>query len=313
MRCFYCNKELNTDKEHVEGWHYKCIKDFFGTKEIPQIDIEPSMLESLAKDSVNKGLTVPGVQKKLSLHLSIEDKKPRFTLVNYPTEYILKPESEEFAELPEAEHLAMTLAKMTGIATIPFSLIKMGDNYAYITKRIDRDGESKKAMEDFCQLSLRSTADKYKGSYEECGKIIERYSMRTGLDLSEIFLRLVFCHVIGNSDMHLKNFSLIETEALNRNFVLSSAYDLLPVNVIMPADKDFTALTLNGKKHNQKRNDYLKLADNIGLNKKVAVRIIEKVLSNKEKYFEQIDESYVSDEFKKKLKNLMETRMELLR
>lgn len=52
---------------------------------------------------------------------------------------------------------------------------------------------------------------------------------------------------MGNSDMHLKNFSLKETEPGSRNFQLSKAYDMLPVNVIMPEDKEQLALTINGK------------------------------------------------------------------
>lgn len=77
-----------------------------------------------------------------------------------------------------------------------------------------------------------------KGSYERCAKIIERYSSRKGLDITELYLRLVFSFLVGNSDMHLKNFSLIETEEGSGKYVLSPAYDLLPVNVVMPEDKE---------------------------------------------------------------------------
>ena len=53
---------------------------------------------------------------------------------------------------------------------MPHALIKMNGEYAYITKRIDREITEKEiklyAMEDFCQLSCRLTQDKYKGSYE---------------------------------------------------------------------------------------------------------------------------------------------------
>lgn len=107
-------------------------------------------------------------------------------------------------------------------------LYKMNDEYAYITKRIDREISEKEtklyAMEDFCQLSYRLTQDKYKGSYEQCGRII-KCSATPGLDLSELFLRVVGSFVMGNSDMHLKNFSLKETEPGSRNFQLSKAYD----------------------------------------------------------------------------------------
>lgn len=84
--------------------------------------------------------------------------------------------------------------------------------------------------------------------YEKCGKIVKQYSYQTGLDLSELFLRVVFSYIIGNSDMHLKNFSLIESAPGSRRFSLSAAYDMLPVNIVLPEDSEELALTLNGKK-----------------------------------------------------------------
>jgi len=104
---------------------------------------------------------------------------------------------------------------------------------------------------------MRLTQDKYKGSYERCSKIIRKYSSRTMLDMTELFIRLVFSFLVGNSDMHLKKFSLIETAGDNGQYVLSPAYDLLPVNVIMPEDKEQFALTMNGKKTNIQKKDFL--------------------------------------------------------
>ena len=177
-------------------------------------DITKEQLEKLANETVNEGIIIPGVQKKLSLHLSC-DMNTRLTIVDYPTGYILKPQTEEFKNMPEFEDLAMRLAEIMGIQTVPHALIKMNGEYAYITKRIDRDITGEKirlyAMEDFCQLSRRLTQDKYRGSYENCGRIIKKYSEIPGVDLSELFLRVVGSFVMGNSDMHLKNFSLRET------------------------------------------------------------------------------------------------------
>lgn len=312
MKCWCCGKEIKSENEAASGWHDKCIKKFFGTSSIPEISFDKNELDKLAYNYVSKGLTVPGIQKKLSLHLDVSKQGARFTLVDYPTGYILKPQSYDYPQLPEAEHLVMTMALATGISVVPFSMIKIGDDFAYITKRVDRLNTVKSAMEDFCQLSGRNTADKYKGSYEECGKIINRYSQRKGLDLAEFFLRLVFCDVTGNSDMHLKNFSLIETKPGNREFILSRAYDLLPVNVVMPADKDFTGLTLNGKKRNIRRSDFITLALNIGLSEKAADNMIKLVVGKQNLYRQLIEESYVSEDFKNKFKNLMAERMEML-
>jgi hypothetical protein len=73
--------------------------------------------------------------------------------------------------------------------------------YAYITKRVDRKNGQMLAMEDFCQLDGRLTQDKYRGSYERCGKIVSAYSATSGLDLAELFIRIVFSFAVGNSDM----------------------------------------------------------------------------------------------------------------
>ena len=319
MRCLCCGKTITENastREKEWCWHKKCIKDFFHVKDMPVLDITKEQLEKLANETVNEGITIPGVQKKLSLHLSC-DMNARLTIVDYPTGYILKPQTEEFKNMPEFEDLAMRLAEIMGIQTVPHALIKMNGEYAYITKRIDRDITGEKirlyAMEDFCQLSRRLTQDKYRGSYENCGRIIKKYSEIPGVDLSELFLRVVGSFVMGNSDMHLKNFSLRETEPGNRKFHLSKAYDMLPVNVIMPEDQEQLALTINGKKRNIHRKEFLILAESCGLMPKVAEHIIAKVCGLKEKFLKQVDEAYLSENQKEKVKELIVERIEILK
>ena len=166
------------------------------------------------------------------------------------------------------------------------------------------------AMEDFCQLDLRLTQDKYRGSYERCVKVIQRYSSRPGLDLSELFLRLVFCFLTGNSDMHLKNFSLIETAPESGSYVLSPAYDLLPVNVIMPEDKEEFALTMNGKKTNLRRNDFLVFAESAGIPGKAAESMIQKMVSSVSKWTVLCESSFLPPDMKQSLNELMQRRTE---
>lgn len=323
MNCLCCGKPIKDNAEpmgHQLCWHKVCIKKFFGTTEMPHIDISAEALYELAQQSTNKGYTVPGVQKKLSLHLT-KEKNPRLTLVNYPTGYILKPQTEEYDALPEAEHLVMNMAKATGISTVPFALLKTADNgFAYITKRIDRVTADKRgsnirmlAMEDFCQLDGRLTTDKYSGSYERCAKIVAKYSDKPGLDNAELFLRILFSYAVGNSDMHLKNFSLVENENDTGKYSLSDAYDMLPVNVILPADTEEMALTLNGKKKKLRKKDFMVFAENIGLQPKVAERLIKKVVSFEERYIEMCKNSYLPDDMKESLCKLILDRIEKIR
>lgn len=315
MKCLCCNKIIAdnaSDNEKINGWHTKCVKQFFGTSKFPMIDISSKNLVEIARESTNKGFTVPGVQKKLSLHFE-GGAKPRLTLSNYPTGYILKPQTEEYEALPEAEFLVMSMAKITGIKTVLFALVKLDNGYAYITKRIDREGENMLAMEDFCQLDERLTQDKYKGSYERCAKLIDRYSKQRGFDMSELFLRLVFSFVVGNSDMHLKNFSLIEDGAGSQKYMLSSAYDLLPVNAILPEDDEQFALTINGKKRNIHKKDFLLFAENVGIPALAAKKIIADVVSLEDTYISMCKDSYLPKHLKAALIDIITSRTSVLR
>lgn len=316
MNCLCCGKPLkgnNTDT----GWHKACIKRFFSTTEIPEIDISDLALELIVEQNTSKGFTIPGVQKKLSLHLS-EETHPRLTVVNYPTGYILKPQVKEFRALPEAEQLVMCMADAAGISTVPHALVKSGDSYAYITKRIDRvfskESDVKMlAMEDFCQLDLRLTQDKYKGSYERCGKIIKKYSSTSGLDMTELFYRIVFSFIVGNSDMHLKNFSLIETDAGSVEYHLAPAYDLLPVNVIMPEDTEQFALPMNGKKRNIRRKDFVVFADECGISKSSAIKMLEQLASMAPTFIKMCNDSLMPQDLKENLIELIEKRVSIIK
>ena len=318
MRCLCCGKEIlpeSSSEEKKNMWHGKCVRRFFGTKALPAIDITKKELDELVNETVNRGLTVTGVQKKLSLHLSV-DVKNKLTVVNYPTGFILKPQTEEYDSLPEFEALGMRLAEIAGIKTVPYALIRLHDEYAYITRRIDReiikDRTMRFAMEDFCQLSYRLTQDKYKGSYEQCGRIVDKYSDAAGFDMTELYLRIVFSFLMGNSDMHLKNFSLIEEKPGNRRYHLSAAYDLLPVNIIMPEDTEEMALALNGKKRNLRKKDFYVLAESYGISGKAAEKMIERLVSLKDAFLEECDRAFLGEEQKEAVKRLITQRTEIL-
>jgi len=325
MNCLHCGKPIIDSGSAIEkcsSWHDKCIKKFFGTTKLPEIDVSEKVIEELALKSTTKGYTVPGVQKKISLHLT-KGNNPRLTLINYPTGFIIKPQTEEFIALPEAEYLVMQMAVTTGIKTVPFALVKMpsqNDKFAYITRRIDRILPRAKtnktqmlAMEDFCQLDGRLTQDKYRGSYERCAKLITKYSTQLGLDLSELFLRIVFSFVIGNSDMHLKNFSLIETAEGINEYILSDAYDMIPVNVVLPEDNEQLALTLNGKKQNVRKKDFLEFSATIRVPANSAEKMISKIISMEDKYISMCRNSYIPDYMKELLENLIRERILILK
>ena len=178
----------------------------------------------------------------------------------------------------------------------PFNLVVLHDILRFLHPKL------------FCQLDLRLTQDKYRRSYERSVKVIRRYSSRPGLDLSELFLCLVFCSLTGNSDMHLKNFSLIETSPESGVYVLSPAYDLLPVNVLMPEDKEEFALTMNGKKTHLRRNDFLLFAEAAGIPRKAAETMIRKMTDFVPAWLKLSDESLLPPDLKQALNELIQAR-----
>jgi serine/threonine-protein kinase HipA len=140
--------------------------------------------------------------------------------------------SKSWCALPELEDLTMHLASVSGIETLLHSLIRLSSgSLAYITKRIDRPAKGKFHMEDMCQLTERLTEHKYKGSYEQIGRAILKYSSNPVLDVVNFFEQLVFSYLTGNADMHLKNFSLIKKPEVG--WSLSSAYDLVPTALVV--------------------------------------------------------------------------------
>ena len=94
-----------------------------------------------------------------SFPLKNENKTARLTIVNYPSGYILKPQSDDFDFLPEAEYMSMKMAEAARIQTVPNALIRIRGKYAYITRRIDRKGDSLIAMEDFYKAAFTDILD----------------------------------------------------------------------------------------------------------------------------------------------------------
>lgn len=314
MRCLYCYREINgnaSDLEREQHWHSRCVKKFFGTVALPALELDDEALKAAAELNVNNGYTVTGVQKKLSLHLS-KGVDNRLTIVNYPSGYILKPQTEEYELLPEYEELAMRIADIAGVQTVPHALIESNGTYSYITKRVDREGEALYAMEDFCQITERLTSEKYKSSYEKCSAVIRDYSSRMGVDMTEMFLRIVVSYIVGNSDMHLKNLSLIETAPASREFVLSKAYDILPVNIVLPEDNDEMALTLNGKRRRLKRRDFLEFASRCGIPDKVAASLIRRTCSRKDRFHEACKQSCLPEKSAEEMIQFIDARIEVL-
>ena len=310
-KCLYCYKEL---KEGQTDYHPSCAKKLYGVKTAPVLPYNRSQIGELAKRVVRAQTTLTGVQAKLSLDVNHGQKNEpdRFTIVGLWGRFILKPQTDTYRSLPELEDLTMHMAEAAKIAVVPHGLIRFDDGeLCYITRRIDRQPDgSKTAMEDMCQLSERLTEYKYKGSYEQIAQLIKKYSAVPQLDLVNFWEVVVFSWITGNSDMHLKNFSLYKTPL---GFCLTPAYDLLSTLIVMPQDTEELALTLNGKKRKIKRSDFEKAMTASGLNEKVIQNMANKFGKAISKWIDLIDNSFLPNDMKREYKRLIIKRVIMMR
>jgi serine/threonine-protein kinase HipA len=311
-RCLFCYLPLaNEDKD----FHPSCSKKIFGQATPPALPYTEADLGPLAKEVIQSKTAVTGVQAKLSLHITSNEKDEagkRFTIVGLWGGYILKPPTALYPQLPEVEDVTMHLATIAKIKTAPHSLIRLASgNLAYVTKRIDRVNKRKLAMEDMCQLTERLTEDKYHGSNEQIGKTIQKYSATSGLDVVNFFELLLFSFLTGNADMHLKNFSLLEQPGLG--MVLSPAYDMVNTTLVNPIDDEEMALTLNGKKKKIKKQDFVAAMNTLKVDEKQQQNIFTKMEKARHKWIEQIDNSFLTEEFKKQYKQILIERLERIK
>jgi serine/threonine-protein kinase HipA len=299
-------------EEGQNDFHPGCARKFFGTKDVPLLEYKHEDLDKLAEQVIRAQTSLTGVQPKLSLNLSKHDGYNRLTIVGLWGDYIFKPQTESYEQLPENEDLTMHLAEAAKISVVPHSLIRLADGkLGYITKRIDRTKNGEKIdMEDMCQLTLHPTEYKYKGSYEQIAKKIMQYSSTPKLDLTNYMQVLLFCFVTGNNDMHLKNFSLYRPAG---GYQLTPAYDLLNVAMVNPKDKEELALTLSGKKYNLRMDDFMNAAKTMGLEENVMQRLISSLHKALPKWQQLIRKSFLSDEKKQAYEELIVSRLDRLR
>ncbi|WP_304649046.1 HipA domain-containing protein, partial [uncultured Duncaniella sp.] len=287
-------------------------RKFFGEPQAPVLDYTTEQLDELAAKVIQDQTSLTGVQPKLSLHLQKHQGCSRLTIVGLWGGYICKPQTSQYPQMPEVEDLTMHLAEAAKIEVVPHTLMRMADDsLCYLTRRIDRVGEEKIAMEDMCQLTERMTENKYMSSYERVGKTIASFSTTPKMDVVNFFELVLFCWLTGNNDMHLKNFSLYEPH--DSEIRLTPAYDLLNAAIINPKDDEELALTLNGRKKHINRNDFIKAAGTLGIDSNVVERLFAKYQRLKPKFETIIDVSFLGQELKDSYKTLLDNRLKRLK
>ena len=281
-KCLYCYKEL---EEGQVDFHPSCARKFFGSETAPILPYTRDNMSELAHQVIRTSASVTGVQAKMSLDVDRGKKNEpsKFTIVGLWGKYIFKPQSAKYPCLPELEDLTMKMAEIAHIRTARHTLIRLADGeLGYLTLRMDR------------------------------GRRGEKISSAPMLDVQRFWEVVLFSWITGNSDMHCKNFSLLDSG--KGEYVLSPAYDLLAVLLADPQDTEEMAMTFSvgGKKNGFDRNTFMTAFTQSGIPTAVANKIIERMKTFVPNWEALIDESFLPDKIKTDYYRLLSKRIEVL-
>ena len=312
-KCLYCYQEL---EEGQVDYHPSCARKFFGSEKVPILPYTRNNMAELARQVIRTSTSVTGVQAKMSLNVNRGGKNEpaKFTIVGLWGKYIFKPQSAKYPHLPELEDLTMKMAEVAHIRTARHTLIRLADGeLGYLTLRMDRGKKNEKiSMLDMCQLTNRLTEHKYYGTYQQLAETIKKYSSAPMLDVQRFWELVLFSWMTGNSDMHCKNFSLID--AGNGEYVLSPAYDLLAVLLADPADTEEMAMSFSvgGKKSGFDRNTFMTAFVESGITVSRSEKMIEQMKTHLPKWKELISQSLLPEKMKLDYYSLLDKRSRAL-
>jgi serine/threonine-protein kinase HipA len=202
--------------------------------------------------------------------------------------WIVKLPSQTFSGVPENEFAMMELARQVGIGVpetrllpiaqiggIPAGIELLGDT-AFAIKRFDRGPNGQLIhIEDFAQVFGVYPDRKYeRASYRNIARVLWIETGEAGI--VEFVRRLVFNALIGNADMHLKNWSLIYPDS--RQAQLAPAYDYVATIAYLPDEamalnlvdsKKFSSLTIE---------QFARLAAKAGLPEKITLDTVRQTV-----------------------------------
>ena len=256
-------------------------------------------------------MSIQGVQPKLSAVLN--SRKQSFEIVDLNGRFIIKPQHEAYAQLPENEDLTMRMAAQISIETPLHGLIWCKDgSLSYFIRRFDRVGRHEKlAVEDFSQLAGLSRETKYDYTIEKMIKLIDAHCTFPVLEKYKFFRLVLFCFITGNEDMHLKNFSLITR---NNRVEFSPAYDLLNTTLVLGRAEEEMALMLSGRRKEFRRRELVDYfgKEKLGLTDAAIAEVLQTLFAAQAKWAELIGISFLAPKAKTDYLKILQERFQRL-
>ena len=256
-------------------------------------------------------LSIQGIQPKLSLKLNTG--KQVLEIVAKGGKFILKPPHQVYEEVPENEDVTMRLAAAINIE-VPFHgmIYNIDGSLSYFIERFDRLPKGQKlGVEDFSQLLGFSRETKYEASMEKIILVIEKHCTFPALEKIRLFRRVIFNFLIGNEDMHLKNYTLIRRDD---KVELSPAYDFLNTTILLKATEEI-ALPIRGKKNRLTKEDLVNYfgSERLQLSDAVLKKELQAFEAVYARWIELLDRSFLSPKMRQAYKDLLQERFSRLK
>jgi serine/threonine-protein kinase HipA len=222
----------------------------------------------------NLRLSLAGAQNKIAVR--IEDDIISIPIENTPSTHIIKPDIPEYKGVVYNEGFCMKLAKTVGLTTADVHIGKAEDIDYLAIKRYDRKNavatqfvgnkfllfsqkswEIRLHQEDFCQALGIPSKNKYQEeggpSIRDCIDLIRKIFPISTTEIQKFLDAVIFNYLIGNTDAHGKNFSLVynrPTSILDDDIYFAPLYDLI-CTVYYPNLSPNMAMKIGGEsRHN---------------------------------------------------------------
>ena len=200
----------------------------------PRTSVSASLEELLdAAMRVEKGIPLsPHLNEVLNHGTSIGGARPKALIDNHDAKYIAKfSSSTDLFSIVKAEFIAMRLAQLSGLNVASVSLAKSSNRDVLLINRFDRvlskNGWQRKLMiSALTVLELDEMMARY-ASYENFAEIIRFRFTDASTTLKELFSRITFNILIGNTDDHARNHAAFWD---GKMLTLTPAYDICPQN-----------------------------------------------------------------------------------
>lgn len=321
--------------EQLSGYSEEGLNKLTGNKKFnPQLPFSRQDFVT-NKPQKQQGMSISGFQPKLQLII----KHNQFDSIDQQGNYILKPSPEDYPFLAENEHATMRVMSTLGFdvpenGLFPFLNQPLEIEFAFVIKRFDRD-ENNTAIHQEQLDGAMNIEEKYGKigqdneqyvSYERIVKFILQHAENNLAMQRELFRRIVYAYLLGNNDLHLRNFSLLYPK--NSPPKLAPIYDFVSV-VPYPAVFNSMLLALpllkreegnqslahgfNTKYGEYIGDDFIEFGKNIGLNENVICqKLIPEIIKEKEKVKNIYHHSFMPQEHINMVLRNYEKRLNLL-